>query len=282
MSQTFLLNNLAELLLDDSPAVKEQVQKTCLSTHDKERDLLFDQMIITFKNNFETKPKQCSYIIETLKKMDIQIPLSPNSSEKFLKLLLLDVFPRLSSVKVDSESEEPSKNQDFQSLIQACYQIGQICVYSIDGLNLLLKILFADLSQNLLNNLYALKFLHFCISIPSLQGSQLKSLLKTYYSQFIELSKSVLTNQNDHQINEGIILTLNQLLLILSTTFQEEFETPLNQLLELIYGQMTENDTSSLKANVFDLSITSFKFISNELFISNVNSISQILINSKL
>lgn len=279
MSQTFLLNNLAELLLDDSAAVKEQVQKTCLSTHDKERDFLFDQMIITFKNTFETKPKQCSYIIETLKKMDIQIPLSPNSIEKFLKLLLLDVFPRLSTVKFNSESEEPSKTQDFQSLIQACYQIGQICVYSIDGLNLLLKILFADLSQNLLNNLYALKFFHFCISIPSLQGSQLKSLLKTYYSQFIELFKSVLTNQNDHQINEGIILTLNQLLLILSATFQEEFETPLNQLLELIYGQMTEDDPSSLKANVFDLSITSFKLISNESFISNVNSISQLLFN---
>lgn len=292
-SESYILQNIAELLIDESLNVRKQAEHTCLSCCDNERNLLIDQIISVFKSNWLKKHFQCSFITETLTKMNKKERFSPSIIKNCFDLLLVDVFPNFKNCINDENqnSDNQDQQQEKEYFINSCILFGQSFSLNIEGLDLLFSILFNDPNNNLLYNSYSLMLLQKSI-ISSSPGIELTNILKKYYDSFIQSFNTTLSSKNDLEITEltklyeNIVFSLDQIFKILSQsklhiTNQEEsnINTSLDNILKSIYNKLSdESFDSNFQMRVFDLSITSLNFLNHETFLSNTQIISKSLI----
>ena len=134
----YILQKVAELLLDESLNVKKQAENTCLSCTDNERNLLIDHIIAVFKSNWSKKPFHCSFIGETLSKMNKKERFAPSVVKKCLNLLLVDIFPKFTIpvIKDDKNTDEITQSQENEKFIESLTLFGQSFTCSIEGLEL--------------------------------------------------------------------------------------------------------------------------------------------------
>lgn len=293
-SESFILQKVAQLLVDDSLNVRKQAEHTCLSCNDNERNLLIDQIISVFKDNCLKKPLQCSFIAETLLKMNKKERFTSNIITKFFNLFLIDIFPKFaSSTNEDNEdSDEKTRLQEKEKFIESTIIFVQSFTKLIEGAELFFSFLFDNQNDNLLNNVYSLMLLQKVIDGIS-PGLELTNLLKKYYDSLINSFNATLTSKNDLEskdltkLYENVVFSLDKIFKILSQSKfhisnQEEsnINSSLNEILKSTYNKLPdESFDNNFRTRVFDLTITSSNFLSHEVFLFNTQNISKSIIN---
>lgn len=290
-SESYILKNIAELLIDESLNVRKQAEHICLSCSDNERNLLINQIISVFKSNWSKKTLQCSFMAETLTKMNKKENFTSSLIKSCFNLLLVDVFPQYTKSINKENLEDQNKQQGNDVFLKSTILFGQSFTSKIEGLELLFSTLFEDQNNNLLNNTYSLMLLQKSISSTS-PGIELTNLLKKYYDSFIHSFSTTLSSKNDlddtelTKLYENVVFSLDQIFKILlhskfHNTSQEQsnINTSLEEILKSIYGKLSdESFDSNFRVRVFDLSITSSNFLNRETFLSNIQIISEFVI----